>query len=82
MTTGQFIPHCDDPPCDLGVFEYDCPACNRGVTDYDVWWAKDEIYGGAKHPFECEKCGAKLVVKWHREEGEMEVSASLLTPLK
>jgi hypothetical protein len=75
-TEALFVPHCDDPPCDLGVFEYTCPVCKHGGTDYDVWWSRDDILlHGAKPVFACEHCGEKLTVFWDDIEHGMFVTS-------
>lgn len=72
-TEGVFICHCDDPPCELGVFEYSCPACKKNQTDFDVWWKQDEIWDGLHYEFKCESCGRPLVVSYNKAEYEYRV---------
>lgn len=71
ITEAWFIEHCDEPNCCLGSFDYECPCCGHKETDYDIWWEKDNIYGGKNHEFECGGCKKKLVVSWDKEEWEI-----------
>jgi hypothetical protein len=70
----QIVAHCDDPPCDLGCFEYVCPACEKRHSDYeDLWWNKDSLYEGGVHRFKCGGCKTHLVAYFDREETEYRV---------
>jgi hypothetical protein len=73
MSVGEFVHHCDDE-CGLGRFVYVCPACLRTCDDYqDVWYGRENIYGGEPVQFSCERCQAKLLAHWDRDEGEVQV---------
>lgn len=65
-----FIPHCDNPRCELGTFEFTCPSCKKYIVDYKVWWEQDEIYQGQPHNFNCVKCSRGLIVEYDKNEYE------------
>lgn len=67
------MPHCDEPTCNLGAFEYECPCCGYNSTDYEVWFAQDKILDGHIKPFLCENCNAELNVEWNKKEYKYEV---------
>lgn len=67
-TEAYFVEHCDEPGCDLGAFHYECPCCGNKDRDFDVWWERDEVYGGKDFEFDCSKCEKKLVVSWDKEK--------------
>jgi hypothetical protein len=49
--------HCDDPPCDLGLFRCECPHCGKVTDDFDgAWWERDKIDAGASVASKCEHC--------------------------
>lgn len=68
MSEPTFYSHCEEPSCDLGYVEYDCPLCGRITSDYgDLWFRRDEVYGGDTVTTSCSACGASLLM---REDSE------------
>ena len=59
-TEAYFIPHCDNPTCDLGAFQYTCPYCNKTISDYEIWWKQDDLLTGIPETFKCGNCGKSL----------------------
>lgn len=58
------LDHCD-PPCGLGLLEYDCPLCNASVTDFDSWHGYYAWLNSAAHGWTatCPECGIKILVE-------------------
>lgn len=69
FTVAAWVPHCDEPSCDLGTFQYECPACGKRGTDYEVWFDFEDVVIEHKTVVcNCEHCHATLTVKWHDHE--------------
>lgn len=81
-TEAFWVPHCEEPGCSLGAFEYTCPVCGRRTSDYDVWWLFDSLIverNISQHDFVCEKCKSPLTVYYEQEEYETRVKAKAQT---
>jgi len=76
FTEAFWVPHCDEPGCGLGGFEYTCPCCGKGSTDYSVWFHFDDLVvnnNETQVDMVCEKCKAPLVVYYEQAEYETRV---------
>lgn len=59
----NYIPHCDEPGCDLGTLEYTCPDCRTLVTDYDSWFKAWAAYMNDEPVLiKCAECKAQLYI--------------------
>jgi len=78
---GYFQPHCDDPGCDLGMFEYNCPNCGKGNRDSKVWWVQSAVYFKGKSVVtKCGHCEQRVLVQSDGDDEECDADC-WVTPL-
>lgn len=59
----MFVPHCDDPSCDLGALHYMCLNCEKPSIDYDAWWKREDVMNGEEVQVYCYRCNEAMMMK-------------------
>lgn len=73
MAEANYVPHCADESCDLGVLEYRCPCCGERQTSYDFLQHHcQEMRDGKVLQFQCD-CRAPLQVRWDDKTSDYDV---------